>query len=355
METARFDISPNALSLSTSRNLLLSFAPELLALIFSHCNSNTITSSFTFTQVCSRWRSIAHSSPVLWTNLLIELSPTLQTEADASKYEEAITEWIMRSSTLGITLEVAEPSSSCKYYPPTTTQLDLYTNLYQNIITDFSNKWRALLLPYTQYPKDHDFVAGIAGLLEGLSLPALEELRLCVGANSSSQISLHCNAPRLYKLALNLPKILPLLACIGSYPGTISDLVLSSSPQTGLSRDFIGELLELGQLQHLTHLEIDRLTWYGPVAALPPASLPNLLKFSLCGSISGMERLLDALTLPSLRSLSLSLELFRLIGPGSERGSCVTSAPGKITFSTFEAQPDESVGRKIHGAGDYFG
>ncbi|KAE9383540.1 hypothetical protein BT96DRAFT_1027166 [Gymnopus androsaceus JB14] len=93
----------------------------------------------------------------------------------------------MRSSTLGITLEVAEPSSSCKYYPPTTTQLDLYTNLYQNIITDFSNKWRALLLPYTQYPKDHDFVAGIAGLVEGLSLPALEELRLCAGANSSSQ------------------------------------------------------------------------------------------------------------------------------------------------------------------------
>ncbi|KAE9395329.1 hypothetical protein BT96DRAFT_942508 [Gymnopus androsaceus JB14] len=87
-----------------------SFPPELLARIFFYSlSSDSITSPHNFTQVCSRWRFIAHKSPELWTNLAIELPPALKTEADASRLEELITERILRSSNLSIDLQVDGP------------------------------------------------------------------------------------------------------------------------------------------------------------------------------------------------------------------------------------------------------
>ncbi|KAE9399675.1 hypothetical protein BT96DRAFT_939225 [Gymnopus androsaceus JB14] len=86
--------------------------------------------------VYSRWRSIAHSSPELWTNLTIELPPALKTEADASKLEERITEWILRtSSNLSIDLQVNGPFFRHRQDRPADIQMDIYTKLCRTIIT----------------------------------------------------------------------------------------------------------------------------------------------------------------------------------------------------------------------------
>ncbi|KAE9395273.1 hypothetical protein BT96DRAFT_997775 [Gymnopus androsaceus JB14] len=87
-----------------------------------------ITSPYNFTQVYSRWRSITHSSPELWTKLTIELPPALKTEADASKLEERITEWILRSSNLSIDLQVNGPFFRNRQDHPTGLQPLFWTS-----------------------------------------------------------------------------------------------------------------------------------------------------------------------------------------------------------------------------------
>ncbi|KAE9399712.1 hypothetical protein BT96DRAFT_684029 [Gymnopus androsaceus JB14] len=296
---------------NVSSDTLSSFPPELLTHIFSYGfskSSSSISSPHNFTQVYSRWRSIAHSSPELWTNLTIELPPALKTEADASKLEERITEWILRSSNLSIDLQVNGPFFRNRQDHPTGLQVDLYTKLYRTIIIDFSNKWRTLIPPYTW--EAHDFIASLK------ELPALQELMLDVRSTCSSS-SFPNAAPLLYKLALDLPYD-PAVTCLDKIiPETIVNLTLTSAPGIiGLFHDFMQDFLHLSQLQHLTHLELAKLGWREP-QVLPSTSFPNLQTFSICGLTAGLENLLDALTLPSLQRLSL--KTFRVSG-GRSRG-----------------------------------
>lgn len=282
------------------------FPPELVAHIFSYCYSNSILSPPNFTQVCSRWRSIAHSSPELWTDLEIVFPPSLKTDADALQLEVLLTEWLSRSSNLSVDLSVDGPFYRNWLDNPTEVQQDLYVKLYTNIIIGFSNKWRKLLLPYLW--EAHDFLTRVDELL------LVEELTLYVGTCSSSAISFP-KAPRLSKLDIDLPRS-PSATCLDELvPSTVIDLTLISAPGVmGLTHNFMLEFLHFGQLHTLTCLEIRKLGWRDS-HVLHPLSLPNLRQLSICGLIAGLENFLDALTLPSLHTLSL--ETFRVSGSGN--------------------------------------
>ncbi|KAJ3925833.1 MAG: hypothetical protein NXY57DRAFT_794234, partial [Lentinula lateritia] len=78
------------------------FPPELLTQTFAIYPPQTIQSPLNYTQICSHWRSVAYSSPELWTTLVIEHPPALETESDATYYEAALTSWVLRCSDLSM-------------------------------------------------------------------------------------------------------------------------------------------------------------------------------------------------------------------------------------------------------------
>ncbi|KAF9075444.1 hypothetical protein BDP27DRAFT_1415234 [Rhodocollybia butyracea] len=292
--------SPNA------NEVLRIFPPELLTRIFSYCSSpKTIAHPPNFTQTCARWRAIAHSSPELWRVIDIELPPGLETEADSSRFELAITDWVLRSSDLSVDLTVyGALFRNTDLNRPSEFQRDLYAKVYKNIVMKFSGKWRYLCTPYAW--DIHDF------LLDLKQLTALEELEMsAVTCEKPATHELFPEAPCLRKQSFELSRN-PSMACLEKFiPSTIVDLNLLSAPGVfGFWSDFIQDLLKLDITRHLTHLQLDSLGWLEP-HHLPPVSLPELVEFMLKGTINASGDLLGALTLPSLRKLSLETSHFR--------------------------------------------
>ncbi|KAJ3891794.1 hypothetical protein GG344DRAFT_76595 [Lentinula edodes] len=244
------------------------FPPELLTQTFAIYPPQTIQSPLNYTQVCSRWRSVAYSSPELWTTLVIEHPPALETESDATYYEAALTSWVLRCSDLSVDI-----SFLGRYYRGT---------------------WD---LPSTVPDK---------------SFAALEESELGVG-NCSPPKNDHTpfpKTPRLFKLSLNLFRILR-FHCIKDFiPETVRDLtVTSASGPIGISEDFAIEFLQPKRLQHLTHMDMSQFGWTTP-HVLPSITLPRLQELTLGGAITALGDILGVFTLPSLRKLSLSTSRF---------------------------------------------
>ncbi|KAE9390266.1 hypothetical protein BT96DRAFT_1024665 [Gymnopus androsaceus JB14] len=298
---------------SISNAIFASFPPEVMARIFLYCCHlkfpDFVTEPAEFTQVCSRWRLIAQSSPELWTSLTINPSRALQTEADAERFGFLITERVLRSSGLAIDLKILPPHIDIQSDAEDMRQ-NLYAKVYQNILIKFAEKWRSISPPYAW--DDIQFADVITHLEQ---LPALEELMLYVKKPSS--FSWFPQTPRLHKLALDL--------YLGSFsisnitkliPGTVVDLTLSSyfpsapssssdSLSNGFPHDFILGFFKLAQLQHLTRLQLAGLDWL-ELRAMPSVMLPNLRDLSLSGTINAMMDMLEALATPLLQSLDLS-------------------------------------------------
>ncbi|KAJ4492479.1 hypothetical protein C8R41DRAFT_337826 [Lentinula lateritia] len=282
---------------------LNTFPPELLIQIFAIRPPQSIQFPPNYTQVCSRWRSIAYTSPELWTTLTIELLPALKTKADAAYLEEALTSWVLRSRS-NIDLTVYGPFFREGWDRPSELQKRLYGKVNCKIIVKFSNKWRRLITPYTW--DAHNFPHSLK------HFSALEELKVAVGTCplSTSNHSTFPKAPRLFKLNLDLP-MSPSFACLESLiPETVSDLTLSSAPSMfGVSEDFMRSFLQLEQLQNLTHMDFSRVGWTTP-HVLSSTILPHLQELTLGGTITALGDFLGVLTLPSLRKLSLSTSRF---------------------------------------------
>ncbi|KAE9391824.1 hypothetical protein BT96DRAFT_979684 [Gymnopus androsaceus JB14] len=292
---------------TTSNEVFALMPPEIMARIFLYCRrlKSLPAGPAEFTLVCSRWRSIAYSSPELWTALRISLPRALKTEADAVRFESLITEWALRSSGLAIDLDISGPHFLYKggaKDSPSQTQCLLYEKVCQNILVKFSEKWRSIS-PLTGVHTMNDFLHAIYPK----PLPALEELTLHVETDAPAAYVSFSQSPCLYKLVLLLrfDSEFSFSSIAKFIPETIIDLTISSSP-TQLSHDFIFGFLTLGQLQRLTRLRLDRLDWLES-QALPSVSLPNLRDLSTFGVIAAVVDLLRALTTPSLESLNLSM------------------------------------------------
>ncbi|KAJ3873751.1 hypothetical protein F5051DRAFT_418517 [Lentinula edodes] len=280
------------------------FPPKLLTRIFAIYPPQTIQSPLNYTQVCSRWRSVAYSSPELWTALVIEYPPALETESDAAYFEAALTSWVLRCSDLSMDLSFLGRYFRNTWDRPSQFQITVYVTICNKLLVDFSNKWRRLKAPY--FWSAHFFPSSLE------QFAALEELELGVG-NCSPPKNDHTpfpKTPRLFKLSLNLSRILR-FHCIKNFiPGTVRDLTMTSaSGPIGISGDFAIEFLQPKRLQHLTHMDISQFGWTTP-HVLPSITLPQLQQLTLGGTITALGDVLGVFTLPSLMKLSLSTSRF---------------------------------------------
>ncbi|KAF9070228.1 hypothetical protein BDP27DRAFT_1324024 [Rhodocollybia butyracea] len=301
------EIKGNTSDSDSANEILRTFPPELLARIFSYCPSGTITCPANFTQTSSHWRAVAYSSPSLWTTLTVKLSCKVETDADASRFELAITDQISRSSDLSIALSFFPPSFRNSSTYPSQLQTDLYEKLCRNIVTKFSGKWRFLKIPL--FWEAHDFFGSTK------ELAALEELEInTVPCDIPGCHELFPATPCLRKQTFYLSRR-PSMACLERFiPTSIIDLNLVSAPGVlGFASYFIHDFLKLDKFQHLTRLELDRVGWTEP-CVLPSESFPRLVVFSLEGSINAMGDLLGSLDLPLLRELSLATSMFQRNG-----------------------------------------
>ncbi|KAF9072747.1 hypothetical protein BDP27DRAFT_1319908, partial [Rhodocollybia butyracea] len=167
LQYLKMEIEGNKSDSDSANKVLGTFLPELLARIFWYCPSGTVTLPPNYTQTSSHWRAVAHSSPSLWTTLTMELSPKVETDADASRFELAITDQILRSLDLSINLYICTFRHS---FTLSKVQMDLYEKLCKNIMTKFSGKWR--YLDVSLFWEAHDFFGNMK------QLAALAELEI---------------------------------------------------------------------------------------------------------------------------------------------------------------------------------
>ncbi|KIK56360.1 hypothetical protein GYMLUDRAFT_47135 [Collybiopsis luxurians FD-317 M1] len=275
--------------------------PELLADIFLYLSPNSILYPPKFTQVCSRWRSIAHSSPALWNVLKISFPSALKTKIGAASFKLIIAEWVSRSSSLNVDLIVHEAwaiKGRSKF------RRALYDGLCKSVIMDFSTKWRLLNLAH--FWEGHDFFS------HDLPLPNLEELTINVHRyNICPDLSL-TQAPHLRKLNF-YSEHSPTFSCLQKFiPTTAVELGLrGTSCYYGVTDDFIRGFFHCSQLQYLSRLEIDQGSSWFDTHVLPSTCFPTLLSLTVRGSCYFLGDLLGVLTLPLLRQLFVTISCHR--------------------------------------------
>ncbi|KAJ3818127.1 hypothetical protein F5880DRAFT_1511224 [Lentinula raphanica] len=169
-----------------------------------------------------------------------------------------------------------------------------------------------------------------------VSLTALEELTLSVRSIQPDWI-LSSDPPfydskYLHTLHLNISyevKSYPFLEALL----TKTVRVLTVDCAAGIFEDFLRPLLDLSQLQRITHMSLTRIHWTDatPDPTFPMATLMNLQELIVDGSVLGLSRLLAVLTLPSLVKLSLSSKTYPSDG---WHGPIVGPAPAEAVRST---------------------
>ncbi|KAH7874157.1 uncharacterized protein C8R40DRAFT_328931 [Lentinula edodes] len=230
------------------------FPPELLTRIFAIYPPQTIQLPLNYTQVCSRWRSVAYSSPELWTALVIEYPPALETDSDAAYFEAALASWVLRCSDLSMDLSFLGRYFRNTWDRPSQFQITVYVTICNKLLVDFSKKWRRLKAPY--FWSTHFFPSSLK------QFAALEELELGVG---------NCSPPKILRFH-----------CIKDFiPETVRDLTVTSASGP-ISGDFAIEFLQPKRLQHLTHMDMSQFGWTTP-HVLPSITLPRLQELTLGG------------------------------------------------------------------------
>ena len=218
-------------------NIILSPARRLiLREIFYQClpdDRNPILSAteapMLLTRICSIWRSIALTSPLIWSRLHISLpgNPSLSSGIGAplssttigkryqvfSKVMElrcrVVKDWLTRAGTCPLSISLSYPMGFIEAVDASVENREAYDvtlPLFQQILS-FSHRWKhvELSMPFSIYKK-------LESLISGDSLPLLNSLRGNFPLNDMSLEDQNptpvrfLEAPNLRRLSLNSPQ-----------------------------------------------------------------------------------------------------------------------------------------------------
>ena len=309
--------------LSPARRLL----PDILREIFYHCIVRTypilsaMEAPMVLTRVCSLWRSVALSSPRIWTRLHIPLpgnprvssnnmmsnSGTLELREKLSKTMalrcQAVKEWLDRSGSCPLLLSIAHPDEYSTHVGGNRGEEedDVAGPLFQ-VIHPYAPRWAHLRLsmPLRIYQKLEkkiplDRLSRLQSFTGNISSPGLSP-----GAGSTPTPLHIIELPSLKKLSLNC---LQLTINLGRYQNSWNRLtnIRFESPVT--DTDFL-ELLR--QCRNLVILDVNvQVPWLRPESLEPNLAmviLPHLESLKLRESGESSPAIF-AVNAPSLKLL----------------------------------------------------
>lgn len=258
--------------------------PEVVTEIFMRCledGSDPHSSSsknripLLLSQICRAWRSVALSTPRLWSSLA-----TTFTESNQMS-KAALTEiWLSRSGACPLTLSMLSSE-------------DVFNQIVMDMIIPYSRRWKSVDL---RLPKS---VLGLLNKLPKDSLPLLESLTLRFSPENRhiserrQRITIFESAPRLRRVTLE--STLSSLWITPTLPW--SQLTHFTSTVPGAVRDFIHVMHRCINLEkcHITPSSMVE-NYIGP-----PIRLPSLWSLSTNGYLWNF---LYNLTLPALRDFT---------------------------------------------------
>ncbi|KAJ7259423.1 hypothetical protein C8J57DRAFT_1185214 [Mycena rebaudengoi] len=225
-------------------------------------------------QICQNWREIAFDTPWLWRAIELYIW---------NEYSfEALTTWLSRSGSCSLSLSLS------KSYEPTFSELPHFTDA----IISHSARWERIRLNFT-YARDLSWLVGSFPLLRHLSIsPHIYETQ------SPPAIEPFGDAPQLTSVALGVNF-------------NLSEVVLPWSQLTSISAERLTPAMAIDILRRATALvNLNSTLWAAsatPGVVQPPAlHLQSLTLRDGDNLLGPQQQLLDALTAPALRHLSIS-------------------------------------------------
>lgn len=270
-----------------------SLPPEILGDIFMHCVPPRVSvcsirkAPMLLCQVCSYWRELALSLPMLWSSF--------QASSRAGHFS-LIQLWIERSRTqpLFLSLDLREQRS------PTSYMVRLFL--------DNIHRWSTV----TFYVDDNSVRDLLA--IPGKKAHLLDNF----GVNADKCTETMNDIP---SILLSFPNLRRLRWCSQSTPTALLGMAFSSLTHIELlcSVPFNECIRFITRCPQICEIEISKVTPSPVPLNLPIVTLPHLSSFTVLRGINGM---LDYFTLPSLRLLSLSDMKLRDFEDLVARSSC---------------------------------
>ncbi|KAF8636962.1 hypothetical protein AX17_003138 [Amanita inopinata Kibby_2008] len=265
------------------------FPPEVLTEVFKNCipkpgdftGTPTNVAPLLLCRVCSLWRTSAQSTPELWK--MMNICITRETEVGLEDVARFITTCLERSGTLPLTIHVKIPTLI-----PKATIHPIFTSLREH-----ASRWESVSI---QQPYSSCVISPTTD-----ELPLLQCFKFSYGRNHSDEHpSLpFVSAPRL--TSLRWPHLLPVI----EYPSVPWHRLRHVEFRSGLSPYTVVEILR--NCPELLELNVSIDKALGSDGLLPCKSRVlhrQLCKFDIMIG-EGCALLLDSLTLPALRDLSL--------------------------------------------------
>ncbi|KAJ6471922.1 hypothetical protein C8R45DRAFT_1217887 [Mycena sanguinolenta] len=243
-------------------------------------------------RISQRWRSLALSTPRLWTSLHLALPPVEDSRTahgpELRQIDDAVKKWLSRSGSLPLSISFVVPRSTSGYYP------------ISQLLGSFmhhSRRWNSIRF---NFPNNHLF-AGF-GILSPADVPLLRSVVISPGLFNDNSGSLSflsfLGAPKLQRLSLlnhnydDLPVRWDALQHISF-----------QMPGFGVTRA-IEALRQCPALETCT-IEIDRFASHDAPVVSEPCYLGHLQRLSVVEICPGPD-LFQYLVLPSLRCLESS-------------------------------------------------
>lgn len=268
--------------------------PEILTEILRLCqpplcyDKTSERSALLFpSQVCHYWRATALSTAELWTSILIILEEDCDgnviNEEGVMRELDCARTWLSRSKQHPLTIEIAAATIS------------LAEKAVQVLIPDCT-RWKAINIE----PNDMDFDASMWSQIEG-NVPLLESARVFYGAGKALSV-----APRLRRIQLHLGYDERRFRDLAEFPWiqlTSLDITIGDNQDI----DPIYSILTTASNVNTLHISACRPITRMPTTATLQLTLPHIHTFSVISDDSEpIQRLLERLSLPGLRTVSLS-------------------------------------------------
>ena len=315
--------------LSPARRLL----PDVLCEIFYHClpdDRNPILSAteapMLLTRVCSIWRAVALTSPLIWARLHISLpgnpcfSPSfgtrLSSAAIAKRYQVfsnvmelrclAVKDWLTRAGTCPLSISLSYPMGFIEVVDNSVNDREAYDvtePLFQQILS-FSQRWKhvELSMPLSIYKK-------LETLISGDALPLLNSLRgnmfwtdMHLEQADPDPVPVRfLEAPNLQRLSLNSPQLSLKIVMFPTIWGQLTDLRIQS---TIIDVDFFN-IIKL--CHNLVTCQVDKMQvpWSSPYVPQTEVIITTLQMIRVNES-GGASHVVQAINAPNLKSLDYS-------------------------------------------------